>query len=113
MKPVARMERWYESCLMQYNNVTNYSELNGREMDFRIEISREKDHSIIQVAGELNGRGVGELERLCRKTTGRLSIDITNLRNSTPGGVQLIRELLQQGVTVLGISPYMALLLEM
>ena len=81
-------------------------------MDVRIEKRRDGDCTVIQVAGELKGQGVVELERLCRETTGRLSLDLSNLRSSGPGGVQLIRELAAQGVEISGITPYMGLLLD-
>ena len=80
-------------------------------MDFRIEAKKEGDQTVIQVAGELKGQGVVELERLCRETTGRLCLDLSNLRSSGPGGVQLIRELAGQGVAISGVSPYMGLVL--
>ena len=80
-------------------------------MDFRFEATKEGDRTVIQVAGELKGQGVVELERLCRETTGRLSLDLSNLRSSGPGGVQLIRELAGQGVAISGVSPYMELVL--
>jgi hypothetical protein len=53
-----------------------------------------------------------ELERLCRETTGRLALDLSNLRSSGPGGVQLIRELVAQGVEISGVTPYMGLILN-
>ena len=81
-------------------------------MDVRIEKRRDGDCTVIQVAGELKGQGVVELERLCRETPGRLSLDLSNLRSSGPGGVELIRELAARGVEISGITPYMGLLLN-
>ena len=81
-------------------------------MNFRFEAKKEGDRTVIQVAGELKGQGVAELERLCRETTGKLSLDLSNLRSAGPGGVQLIRELSGQGVAISGVSPYMELVLE-
>ena len=80
-------------------------------MDFRFEAKKEGDRTVIHVAGELKGQGVVELERLCRETTGRLSLDLSNLRSSGPGGVQLIRELSGRGGAISGMSPYMELVL--
>lgn len=80
-------------------------------MDFRFEVKKEADRTVIQVAGELKGQGVVELERLCRETTGKLSLDLSSLRSSAPGGVQLIRELARQGVSISAMSPYMELVL--
>lgn len=82
-------------------------------MDFRFETKKIGDRTVIQVAGELKGQAVAELKRLCRETTGQLSLDLSNLRSSGPVGVQLIRELASQGVTISGVSPYMELVLGM
>lgn len=82
-------------------------------MDFRIETWKEGDRTVIQVAGELKGQGEVELERICRETTGLLSLDLSHLRSSGPGGVQLIKELSKKGVSILGVTPYLELLLGM
>ena len=82
-------------------------------MDFRFETKKIGDRTVIQVAGELKGQAVAELKRLCRETTGQLSLDLSNLRSAGPVGVQLIRELAGQGVAISGVSPYMELVLGM
>jgi anti-anti-sigma regulatory factor len=81
-------------------------------MDVRIEKKSDGEGTVIQVAGELRGQGVAELERLCRESTGHLSLDLSNLRAVEAKGVQLIRELSAKGVKLLGVTPYVDLLLK-
>ena len=82
-------------------------------MDFRFETKNMGDRTVIQVAGDLKGQAVIELKRLCRETAGQLSLDLSNLHSTGPVGVQLIRELAGQGVSISGVSPYMELVLGM
>ena len=81
-------------------------------MDVRIEKKSNGAGTVIQVAGELRGRGVVELERLCRETLGPFTLDLTNLRSLEAGGVDLIRELAIHGVEISGATPYVLLLLK-
>jgi hypothetical protein len=81
-------------------------------MGVRIEKMNNGELTVIQVAGELRGMGVVELERLCRETPGPLALDLSSLRSSEAEGVQLIRKLTAQGVALSGVTPYMGLLLK-
>jgi hypothetical protein len=81
-------------------------------MNVRIEIKSKGNGTVIQVAGELRGRGIVELERLCRETLGPFTLDLSNLRSLEAEGVELIRELAAQGVKMTGVSPYVGLLLK-
>jgi hypothetical protein len=68
--------------------------------------------TVIHVAGELGGVAVAELKRVCRGTAGPLALDLANLRSSDADGVQFIRELITQGATLLGVTPYIELLVK-
>ena len=68
--------------------------------------------TLIQVDGELIGEGVAELERACETIDGRLELDLTNLRAADTVGLQRIRTLAQRGARLVGVSPYIALLLD-
>ena len=81
-------------------------------MNVRIEKMSSGAGTVIQVAGELRGRGVVELERLCRETLGPFTLDLTNLRSLEAVGVELIRQLAAQGVKMTGVNPYVGLLLR-
>jgi hypothetical protein len=81
-------------------------------MDIRIEKKSTGKWTVIEVVGELRGRGIVELERLCRETIGPFTLDLSNLRALEAEGVQLIRELVAQGVELSGVTPYVDLLLR-
>ena len=66
----------------------------------------------IQVDGELVGEGVGELEKVCRAIDGALELDLANLRVADARGLRRIRALAGQGARLVGVSPYIALLLD-
>ena len=80
-------------------------------MSFRIETQQNGTGAIVQISGELAGRGVAELEGLCRKTDGPIYLDLDNLLLIETDGVELIRELITRGVKLLRVSPYHKLLL--
>jgi hypothetical protein len=81
-------------------------------MNVRIEKMSSGDGTVIQVAGDLRGRGIVELERVCRETVGPFTLDLANLRSLEAGGVELIRELAARGAKMTGVSPYVGLLLK-
>jgi hypothetical protein len=81
-------------------------------MSVRFEKIYHGERTVIQVAGDLRGRGVVELERLCREISGPISLDLLNLRSSDDHGVNLVKELSCKGVELIGVTPYMDLLLK-
>lgn len=80
-------------------------------MNTRIETQQNGEETTVFISGDLAGRGVDELESLCRKTGGSISIDLDSLRLMGTDGVELLSELLAQGVRLLRVSPYHKLLL--
>lgn len=81
-------------------------------MSVRFEKVTQGNRTIIQIAGDLRGRGVVELERLCREISGPVTLDLSCLQSSEDQGVNLIRELSQKGIELCGVTPYMNLLLK-
>jgi hypothetical protein len=81
-------------------------------MSVRFEKICSGERTVIQVAGDLRGRGVVELERLCREISGPISLDLFTLQSTDDQGVNLIRDLTRKGVELSGVTPYMDLLLK-
>ena len=81
-------------------------------MGYRIEIQKSDGATVLQVAGILGGRGLSELEKLCRESLGPLCLDLANLQSVDAEGIRLIQQLELQGVALLGASPYLRLLLK-
>jgi len=81
----------------------------------KLRIARETARSgitLIRVDGELVGEGVGELEKVCDAVDGPLQLDLTNLRSADARGLGRIRALAGRGASLVGVSPYIALLLD-
>lgn len=68
--------------------------------------------TVVQVYGELVGEGLDELTRVCDAVDGPLSLDLVNLRAADAAALRAIRALADRGARLLGVSPYIALLLE-
>lgn len=81
-------------------------------MSYRIEKLEDGAATIIQISGNLKGDGPEVLERLCRETTGSLSLEISDLRTAESHGVELINKLVSEGVKLIGTTRYLELLLD-
>ena len=72
----------------------------------------EGSATIIKVDGRLNGQGSRELARICRALDAPFVLDLTDLRHAGTHGLRLIHSLVDAGVQLVGVSPYIALLLD-
>lgn len=80
-------------------------------MALRVTVVVAPDLTIIRVDGRLAGRGPGELERECRAARRPVVLDLTQLTGLDHAGCQLLRQLADEGLHVVGASPYIAMLL--
>ncbi len=81
-------------------------------MDVRMTIERKATADVIRVSGRLAGEAaVSEFLRLCESTVAALVIDLGELRAADRSALDALRTLRARGVTLLGISPYISLLL--
>ena len=67
---------------------------------------------MVQVDGQLLEEGVSELAEMCQLVKGSFGLDLTNLLSVDASGVEAIRKLMDQGVELVGISPYVGFLLR-
>jgi hypothetical protein len=67
---------------------------------------------VVQIHGRLVGPAVQELERVCRDASGPLVLDVTHLMSADDVGLAALRRLVTDGAQLIGLSPYLALLLE-
>jgi len=79
---------------------------------FRIESKVLQGAAVIEVSGNVGDLALVELEQLCRKTLGHLTLDLTHVQSIETEGVRFIQELEAKGVPVVGGSPYLRLLLR-
>ena len=68
--------------------------------------------NVLQIAGQLAGIGVLELERECRSAEFPIAFDLSNLRWADSDGVQLIKTFVDKGAQLRGMSPYVEILLK-
>ncbi len=80
-------------------------------MTFRITIDQESGIQIVRLAGWLESADVAELERVVGETSGSLRLDLTELRSADQVGVLVLRALHARGVSFVGVSPFIRLLL--
>ena len=81
-------------------------------MTVRIETSLEESKTAVNVAGRLEGLGVGELVRTCHCIEGELVLDLSGLVSADDEGIKAIQKLVQRGAPLRGASPFILLLLN-
>ncbi len=81
-------------------------------MLLRIAEERLGEATVVHVSGRLGGDGVDELARACRGADGPLRLDLSELLHADEVGVSLLRSLRDAGAELVGVSPFIALLLE-
>ena len=81
-------------------------------MVLRITEERLGNVSVVRVAGRLAGDTVGELSRACAAAGGRVRLDLSHLLQADEVGLALLRSLRDSGAELVGVSPFIQLLLE-
>ena len=83
----------------------------GQVMGFRIDVKSVGGNTRICIAGELLAEGVLELEKALATTADALELDLTDLAIADPDGVGVLRRLIDNGATTIGVSPFIQSLL--
>ncbi|MGH7388918.1 MAG: hypothetical protein ACREM3_05600 [Candidatus Rokuibacteriota bacterium] len=81
-------------------------------MDMRVTVTVRDTGPVVHADGRLSGLSVGELESVVGMMDGPVTLDLTNLLSADDAGVAALRTLSGRGVQLVGVSPYMSLLLE-
>ena len=81
-------------------------------MALRVTVMEAADLTVIRVDGRLAEDGVAELDLACRRAKRPTVLDLTNLVTADETGVLLLRRLVEEGLHLLGASPYAAILLN-
>jgi anti-anti-sigma regulatory factor len=81
-------------------------------MELRLTVTVNDTGTVVHADGRLSRLDVAELEGLVRVTTGPITLDLTNLLAADDAGVAVLRSFSDKGVRLVGVSPYMALLLK-
>jgi anti-anti-sigma regulatory factor len=80
-------------------------------MAIRITATGDGEAQVLKVDGQLSADSGAELVRACEAVTGRLVLDLSDLRFADRRGVGMLRELRARGAVLQGLSPYLELLL--
>jgi hypothetical protein len=80
----------------------------------RLRIDRSEDAGVVtvRVVGWLRAAGVEEMKRGCESALPRLRLDLSELRAADPGGVNALLDLEHAGAELIGVPPYIKLLLS-
>ena len=81
-------------------------------MVFRLIVSEAPDLTSIRVIGRLGSDAVTTLEGHCDRRRRPLVLDLSELTSASDAGVLLLTRLASEGVHLLGMSPYVRLLLS-
>ena len=81
-------------------------------MDLRLTVTQEDSVAVIHVDGRLAAGNLSDLEPLVTAITGAVVIDLSNLISVDDAGVATLRSLAGRGARLIGVTPYVALLLE-
>ena len=68
--------------------------------------------TVIQIDGQLMTEGVVELERLCAAAPRPLTLELAGLSTIDRDGRRALHALADQGIRLVGASPYIELLLK-
>ena len=78
-------------------------------MAIRIDAETGGTTTVLHIAGRLETGGASELEALVREAEGRVLLDLSSLDDADPTGLATLRRLEAAGVTLRGVTPYLAL----
>jgi len=81
-------------------------------MAVRITTRREENRQVIRIDGRLTVEGAIELDKVVDTAAGPVWIELHDLRSADEGGLATIRRLQATGVHLVGVPPYMQLLIE-
>jgi hypothetical protein len=81
-------------------------------MELRLTVTVSDTRTVIHADGRLSRLDVGELEAVVRMRSGPVTLDLTNLLSADDAGVAVLRSFSDKDIRLVGVSPYMTLLLK-
>ncbi len=81
-------------------------------MTLRIAAKRRGAVTVVRIDGQLRKAGVTELEKVCQSIEGPVCLDLVNLQSIDSEGVEALAALEARGAAVVGVSPYVEMLLK-
>ena len=87
------------------------SSLVSPSIQLRVSVMRSAGSTIIKVDGRLTASNFYDLEQLVGTVDGPALIDLSNLVSADDAGIATLRSLAGRGARLVGVTPYVALLL--
>jgi hypothetical protein len=81
-------------------------------MRLRIDRSEVAGTVTVRIAGWIESAGVDELKRACEGVSPQFRLDLSELRAADPSGVDALLDLEQAGAELIGVPPYIGVLLS-
>ena len=81
-------------------------------MTARIDLSEGTGAVSVRVAGRLEETTARELLELCRRQTGRITLDLEDLQSADRAAVETLKGLRDAGARIEGATPYVRMLLN-
>jgi hypothetical protein len=81
-------------------------------MVVRITKTDSQERTVLRVDGLLQAADVEALNREWETACGTVTLELSQLRSADSRGVEAIHDLVSQGVSLEGLSPYLELLLS-
>jgi hypothetical protein len=81
-------------------------------MTLRITVLDVGPPTTVKVDGRLTGGQIAELRSVCAAIEGALALDLTDLKFADRQGVSALQQLRAKGTELMGVSPFLGLLLE-
>jgi anti-anti-sigma regulatory factor len=81
-------------------------------VDLRLTVTQEDGVAVIHVDGRLAAANLDDLEPMVAAIGGGVIIDLSNLISADDAGVATLRSLAGRGARLVGVTPYVALLLD-
>ena len=81
-------------------------------MSFRINVSAHGDRTIVELAGKLTAEAVPELVRIASPEPSAVTLDLSQVQSVDGVAASALKTLRDQGADLVGIGPYVALLLD-
>ena len=81
-------------------------------MSFRIKVIADGDRTIVELAGKLTAEAARELLQAANAEPSAVTLDLSEVQSVDAVAARALKTLRDQGANLVGMSPYVALLLD-
>jgi hypothetical protein len=81
-------------------------------MTFRISLECHENKTLLRIDGDLCCDGLAEFNQIYKGSRAPLTIDLSGTKHLDQPALEMLRSLHRKGVNLIGVSPYLALRLN-